>query len=356
MERTKVRTATTTAVVLLLGALLTLTGLTWDVQWHEDVGPDTFFTLPHLFLYAGSAVSGIASLTAVLMTTAARRAGHAPDPTVGGVPVGVFGRTFTAPLGYLVAGSGAALFLLYGLWDQWWHGIYGFDAVIDSPPHVGLLLSIAMTLVGSVVVFGAARDQPWGRTGVFVSLAVLAGFSTIIAVAFQDVSDTVDSMHVAMAFLVLLTLFTGAGFVRKGGIAVAIGLALVQALSWWFSPWATRLYADSVGLPMRDYISGVPTMPALMPMTLIIVALLTYPVIGLAARWAPLVAGALAGALVVTAQAFQDGVVYDVPAPAVGDLLPTILAAAVLGLLAGHLGARFGQMLRLAAGDRPEGV
>ncbi|GAA3014233.1 hypothetical protein [Actinokineospora diospyrosa] len=346
----------TAAVVLFVGALLTFTGLTWDVQWHEDVGPDTFFTLPHLFLYAGSAVSGLASLTAVLMTTAARRAGQVPDPTVGGVPVGVFGRVFTAPLGYLVSGSGAAAFLLYGLWDQWWHGIYGFDAVIDSPPHVGLLLSVAMTLVGTVIVFAASRDRLWGRLGVFAAFGLLAGFTTITAVAFQDLSDTVDSMHVAMAWFVSLILFSGAGFIRKGGIAVAVALGVIQAISWWFSPWATRRYADAVDLPVRDYISGVPTMPALMPMALILIALLTYPLLATTARWAPPVAGGLAGVALVVLQDFQDALVYGIPAPAVDDLLPTALVAAVLGLLAGHLGTRFGRMLRLAAGARPEGA
>ncbi|MBM7773639.1 hypothetical protein JOD54_003843 [Actinokineospora baliensis] len=345
----------TAAVVLFVGALLTFTGLTWDVQWHEDVGPDTFFTLPHLFLYAGSAVSGLASLTAVLMTTAARRAGHEPDPAVGGVPVGVFGRVFTAPLGYLVSGSGAAAFLLYGLWDQWWHGIYGFDAVIDSPPHVGLLLSVATTLVGTVVVFAAAADRNWGRVGVVASFGLLAGFTTIIAVAFQDLSDTVNSMHVAMVWLVSLILFAGAGFIRKGGIAVAVALGVIQALSWWFSPWATRAYADAVDLPIRDYISGVPSMPSLMPMALVLVALATYPLLAARSRWAPPAAGGLAGAALAVLQAFQDALVYDIPAPAVDDLLPTVLVATVLGLLAGHLGTRFGRMLRLVAGARPEG-
>ena len=50
---------------VLGGTLISLIGLTWDIQWHSDVGPDTFFTLPHLFLYAGSAFSGLASLVVV---------------------------------------------------------------------------------------------------------------------------------------------------------------------------------------------------------------------------------------------------------------------------------------------------
>ena len=47
---------------MLAGTLMSLIGTSWDVQWHVDVGPDTFFTLPHLVLYSGSAIAGIASL------------------------------------------------------------------------------------------------------------------------------------------------------------------------------------------------------------------------------------------------------------------------------------------------------
>src|SRR2546430_13856858 len=53
------------AGVVLLGTLITTLGISWDVQWHKTVGPDTFFTLPHLALYSGSALAGIASLVKI---------------------------------------------------------------------------------------------------------------------------------------------------------------------------------------------------------------------------------------------------------------------------------------------------
>src|SRR4051812_48112240 len=91
------------ALTVLGGTMLSLIGLTWDVQWHSDVGPDTFFTLPHLFLYSGSAVSGLASLVVVLAATAAQRAGRRPNPLIGGRAIKTLG-VFTAPIGYLVSG------------------------------------------------------------------------------------------------------------------------------------------------------------------------------------------------------------------------------------------------------------
>ena len=72
------------AWVVLLGTAITTIGLSWDIQWHVEVGPDTFFTLPHLFLYSGSAVSGIASLVMVLLATSAQRAGRTWPRWAGG--------------------------------------------------------------------------------------------------------------------------------------------------------------------------------------------------------------------------------------------------------------------------------
>ncbi|GAB3876667.1 hypothetical protein GCM10029964_024090 [Kibdelosporangium lantanae] len=335
----------TPASFVLGGTLLSLVGLTWDIQWHTDVGPDTFFTLPHLFLYSGSAVSGVASLVVVLMTTAAQRRGKAVDPIVGGRAVGVFGRTFAAPVGYLISGSGAASFLLYGLWDQWWHGLYGFDAVIASPPHIGLLLSITVTMVGAVMVFATAREYRWGRVGVVVSAATLLAFSMVTAIGLQVVpSGTVNAVQVGAAFTSVLIVMMGARLFERRGAAIGVALAVAafQAVFWWFSPWAARVYADAVGLPLRDYADGVPVLPELIPMGLIVVA----AIMELMRRLPAWVVGAVAGLLVAVSLPLQNAWVYDRPLAPVASIIGTAVAAAVFGALAGFLGQRFGQMLR----------
>src|SRR6266568_2705835 len=91
--RTRALTDHTTASrmgawTVLLGTVISMVGLSWDVQWHKDVGPDTFFTLPHLFLYSGSAISGFAALAMVVLVTSAQRAGRAV-PRTGGTPIRV---------------------------------------------------------------------------------------------------------------------------------------------------------------------------------------------------------------------------------------------------------------------------
>ncbi|MFI6096401.1 hypothetical protein ACIA8G_12645 [Lentzea sp. NPDC051213] len=333
------------AGLVLGGTVISLIGLTWDIQWHSDVGPDTFFTMPHLFLYAGSAISGLASLVVVLMTTANTKRDKTVDPIVGGRAVGVFGRTFAAPVGYLVSGIGAALFLVYGLWDQWWHGLYGFDAVIDSPPHIGLLLSISITMVGAVMIFAVARDQRWGIWGVVGSAAVLLVFSMVNVLGLRALpGGIVSTVNVGMGFFSVMILFTGAYAVsRRGGfLAVALTVAALQAVFWWFSPWATRVYADASGLPLRDYTDGIPGLPNLIPMSLIIVAVAAELLRRLPA-WIP---GALGGAIIAAFVPVQRIIVGTGGFPNLDRYVATIVAAAAFGALAGMLGRRFGQILR----------
>ncbi|MCO1581482.1 hypothetical protein M8C13_37605 [Crossiella sp. SN42] len=343
---------------VLGGSLLSLTGLTWDIQWHSDVGPDTFFTLPHLFLYSGSAIAGIASLVVVLLTTAAQRGGRPVDPLVGGRAVGVFGRTFAAPVGYLVCGLGAASFLLYGLWDQWWHSLYGFDAVIASPPHIGLLLSISITMIGAVMVFAVARSYRWGAIGTLVGLAVLLAFSTVITIGLGELpAAPVNPIAAGTAFLCVLVVIIGARVLDRpgGAIGVAAVLAALQAVFWWFSPWAARTYADAIGLPVRDFVSEVPGMPSLWPLCLLLVGGGLELWLAAARRGGArltrvgALAGGVAGLLVGGLAPVQASLLRGLALPAAEVLVSTAIASLVLGVLAGFLGVRFGGMLRQLA-------
>ncbi|MDX8033329.1 hypothetical protein SK803_24185 [Lentzea sp. BCCO 10_0856] len=333
------------ASFVLGGTLLSLIGLTWDIQWHSDVGPDTFFTMPHLFLYAGSAFSGIASLVVVLMTTANAKRSRTVDPIVGGRAVGVFGRTFAAPVGYLISGTGAALFLVYGLWDQWWHGLYGFDAVIDSPPHIGLLLSISITMVGAVMIFAVARDQRWGTYGVIGTAAVLLVFSMVTVLGLRALpGGLVNPVSVGTAFFSVMILFMAAGALnrRGGALAVGVSVAVLQAVFWWFSPWAARVYADASGLPLRDYTDGIPGLPNMIPMCLVIVAV-AVELLHRVPAWIP---GALGGAIIAACVPLQRVLVYGAPFPVNARYFATIVLAAAFAAGAATLGRRFGQMLR----------
>lgn len=346
------------ASVLFFATMTWAVGATWDIQWHADVGPDTFFTLPHLFIYASAAIAGFTGLAVILATTAAGRAGRPVDSELGGPGIGVFGRTFTAPLGYLVTCLGAASFLLYGLWDLWWHSLYGFDAVIDSPPHIGLFLSSTVTSVGTVIVFAAARAHRWGRLGTLASLGHLVVSSVITALAVQQLSTgTVRWTTAVTAFIVVMLLTAGAGFGRWGATVAAAAAALLQGVFWWFAPWAAQAYADFVDLPMRENIRIIPSTPSLVPLCLLPVGVGIDLLLRNAGRtgWVlPSLAGGLGGLVIAVCAPWQTVLIRDARLPAVTVIVATAIAGGVLGALGGFLGRRFGVMLRLAAaeGDR----
>ncbi|MFE3258236.1 hypothetical protein ACFXPS_22985 [Nocardia sp. NPDC059091] len=341
------------AAILFAASMTFAVGSTWDIQWHSDVGPDTFFTLPHLFIYASAAIAGFTGLTVILVTSAAGRAGRRVDGELGGPGISVFGRTFTAPLGYMVAALGAASFLLYGLWDLWWHSLYGFDAIIDSPPHIGLFLSSTVISVGTVIVFGAARAHRWGRIGALFALAHLATSSTVTALAVQRLSTGTVRWTVAVtAFMVILLMVVGAGFQRWGATVTAVFSSAIQGVFWWFAPWAARAYADFVGLPMREHIRGIPATPALIPFCLIPVGIVIDLLLRRTdspARLLPALAGGLGGAIIGGFNPVQQVIIYDARLSHASVIIATTVAAALLGALGGYLGWRFGDMLRLSA-------
>lgn len=367
-ENTSARSGAPGVAAILTGTMLSLFGMSWDIQWHEDVGPDTFFTLPHLFIYAGSALAGIASLVMVLRVTAATKAGRHVDTTAGGTAVGVFGKTFAAPVGYLVTGTAAAVFLFSGLWDQIWHSTYGFDATIASPPHVALLVSVAFTMMGVVITCAAAARTAWGRRGFQLSLAMLA-FYVVVPLKSLSVFEggPVNAVQLGVAFTTATALVTSAYFLRDARELIVVGLVCValQATLWVFSPWASEAYADSVGLPLRDIVSPSPDVPSALPLALLplVVGLAVLVATGRSRGWSPTrvapLGGAVVGLVVALTMPFQLAAAGQEPPQALGTTLLTGLAGVAIGVLGGHLGVGFATMLRTlgssattTAGDR----
>ncbi|MDQ2951432.1 MAG: hypothetical protein M3R54_04145 [Chloroflexota bacterium] len=141
------RTGTTIPLVLgVVGTLLSWFGSGWDVSWHRIFGRDTFWSTPHLFIYVGVALWGVAALVATATAVAGR-------PIRGrALVIG----PFRAELGLALIGVGALITILAGPFDNLWHATFGPDVDIWSPPHLagiaggvtGLLGWIAATSPG----------------------------------------------------------------------------------------------------------------------------------------------------------------------------------------------------------------
>lgn len=338
---------------LLVAGIIEGLGAQWDIQWHTVVGPDTFFTAPHLMLYIGIATGGIAALAVVLRNTFA-----APGrAAVTGRTMRVFG-TFAAPVGFLIAGLGASGQLLYGLSDLWWHEVYGFDATLTSPPHVGMSLCSMTTAIGAVVVFAALRRYRAGRIGLVVAIAnVLSGVVILVLALLPFIGWTgfvLGTIAVATMGPMLV-----AAVLRAPWWAALTGLvySLLLALTWVFAPWATAAYAASVGLPMRDFAdNSVVELVLLAPWGVLLGALLLE--LGLwvarsrniAPRRAVPTLGALLAVVLTVSYAVQLG----------GDGFGLVIFVGSLpvGALVGWLAWRWGTGLRRldATEHRPDAV
>jgi len=133
------RTGTAAPLIVgLLGTLLSWFGSGWDVSWHRLFGRDTFWSTPHLFIYVGVALWGVAALIATATAVAGR-------PIRGrALVVG----PLRAELGLALIGVGALVTILAGPFDNLWHSIFGRDVDIWSPPHLAGIAGGAIGLLG----------------------------------------------------------------------------------------------------------------------------------------------------------------------------------------------------------------
>jgi hypothetical protein len=235
---------------------------------------------------------------------------------------------------------------LYGLTDLWWHTVYGFDAVLNSPPHVALFTTISITMIGAVIVAAAAREQLWGRIAMAISVPVLMTFFPITANAFQGLPVPFDSIVVATALIIVLLLVLTRVAVGRPGAALATAAALLvmQGILWVFTPWATSLYADSVGLPMRD---GMGAEPSLIPSGIPLAGVVAAVVIELLFRRGALVGGGVAGLILGFSFVLQREWLGYAPPVTTVELIATTIAGCAFGVLGAFLGLRFGATLRL---------
>jgi hypothetical protein len=293
---------------VLFGVFLSLMGLAWDLSWHDDVGPDTFFTLPHTFLYGGVAIAGLACLYVVFRSTLSYQRGQSIFPES---QLAYIWPVFRAPLGFIIAGFGAALFLLFGLYDEIWHRVFGFDVTLISPPHQGLLLSIVISMVGAISVFAGAKQAQRGITskmlGVSAGVAILFSFLPFILVIIQEIVPYSNAFELSIAATFTLGLLMASSTTKRIGTATLVALfaTIIRTLAWYFAPWATRVYADSLGLFIRDYADGISGFATALPIyilaagVLIDVTLFIFKRTNLSAKIAVIVSGSLASLLIV---------------------------------------------------------
>jgi hypothetical protein len=223
------------AWLLLYLTLQAELGLAWDRNWHDLIGRDQFWTLPHIMIYSGLGGAGMIALVVSLADTL-RYYRHAPgvDDTS---TIQVL-RFFHAPMGYVLLGFGALTDLVAAPLDNYWHTLYGIDVTLWSPFHImgtlgGILegLGILYIFASEAVIERASARQPRRYLGFSLlewgMLAVLAAFSNLAIPALTAFMP---------ASLGTFRLFTYAF-----PLALAAGFSLTSALQATRRPWSATL-------------------------------------------------------------------------------------------------------------------
>jgi hypothetical protein len=76
-------------------------------------------------------------------------------------------------LGAFVAAWGGFVMLTSAPFDDWWHGAYGLDVKILSPPHVMLALGIFAVQAGVVLLVAAQRNRAEAKNRVWLDWLLL---------------------------------------------------------------------------------------------------------------------------------------------------------------------------------------
>ena len=125
-------------------------GIQWDISWHRSIGRDAFLTPAHIAIYLCGILAGLFCGYLIFSATFGHSALRAVSVKVWGL---------RGPLGAFVAAWGGFAMLTSAPFDDWWHGAYGLDVKILSPPHVVLAIGIFAIQAGVVLLVAAQRNR-----------------------------------------------------------------------------------------------------------------------------------------------------------------------------------------------------
>jgi hypothetical protein len=123
----------------------------WDISWHRSIGRDTFWSAPHMAIYACGILAGISSAYLIFTTTFGRGA------LLKDVSVRIWG--LSGPLGAFISAWGGVAMLASAPFDDWWHNAYGLDVRIISPPHMVLAAGFFGIELGTVMLLLAFMNR-----------------------------------------------------------------------------------------------------------------------------------------------------------------------------------------------------
>ena len=263
----------------------------WDISWHRSIGRDTFWSPPHMAIYACGVLAGIASGYLILTTTFGR------NIPMRDMSVCIWGSV--GPLGAFILAWGGVAMLVSAPFDDWWHNAYGLDVKIISPPHMVLAAGFFGIEFGTVMLLLAfmnrSRDDARRR---LQKLFLYVG-GTVICESLLLKMEYIarPDMHSALFYIV----------VAVGTPAVLVAIALASRHRWACTIMAAVYTA--FGLAFLWILPLVPAEPKLgpvyqqvthlipweFPLLVIVPALAIDLILQRSSAWRPLAGGLVAG-------------------------------------------------------------
>jgi len=263
----------------------------WDISWHRSIGRDSFWSPPHMAIYACGVLAGLSSGYLILTTTFGK------NPALRDASVRVWG--FVGPLGAFISAWGGVAMLASAPFDDWWHNAYGLDVKIVSPPHMVLAAGFFGIEFGTVMLLLAFMNRSSDESRRSLQRLFLYVGGTVICETLLLKMEyiTRSDMHSAFFYVVVM--------LGTPGVLIAIAVASRQR-------WACTVMAavyTAFGLLFLWILPLVPAEPKLgpvyqpvthmipweFPLLVIVPALVTDLMLRRLRSWRPILAGAVIG-------------------------------------------------------------
>jgi len=263
----------------------------WDISWHRSIGRDTFWSPPHMAIYACGVLAGICSAYLILTTTFARHA------SLRDVSVRIWG--LVGPLGAFFLAWGGMAMLVSAPFDDWWHNAYGLDVKIISPPHMVLAAGFFGIELGAVMLLLAFMNRSGDDVRHAMEVLFLYVGGTVICESLLLKMEyiTRSDMHSPFFYIVVV--------MGTPGVLVALAVASGQR-------WACTIMASvytAFGLALLWILPFFPAEPKLgpvyqqvthmipweFPLLVVVPALAIDLILQRTGSWRPLAAAPVAG-------------------------------------------------------------
>jgi hypothetical protein len=183
----------------------------WDISWHRSIGRDTFWSPPHMAIYACGVLAGLSAAYLIFTATFGKQS------PLAAVSVKIWG--FRGPLGAFICAWGGLAMLVSAPFDDWWHNAYGLDVKIISPPHMVLAAGFFGINFGAIMLMLAFLNRASGasRAGLQRMFLYVGSMAVCESLLLKLEYISRPEMHGSLFYLVVI--------LGTLGIIVALGVA-----------------------------------------------------------------------------------------------------------------------------------